>query len=74
MELKEQDEMLSELRNQILRSQHYMKKQYDKHHRPLCFQVGDLVWLRLHPRMPHGSRSPHSLISFQLWHLRSSAF
>ncbi|KAJ1257432.1 hypothetical protein BS78_K041900 [Paspalum vaginatum] len=45
--LQERDHFLQEVRDRLLQAQHYAKQQYDSKHRPLEFQVGDWVWLRL---------------------------
>jgi hypothetical protein len=45
------DEFLAEIKEQLLHAQKVMKGNYDAHHRPVKFQVGDWVWLRLHHRI-----------------------
>jgi hypothetical protein len=45
--LSSRDEVLEEVRQQLLRAQQVSKKYYDAGHRDEEFQVGDWVWLRL---------------------------
>ncbi|EPS68408.1 hypothetical protein M569_06362, partial [Genlisea aurea] len=49
MELKNRDEVLRELKDNLRRSQQIMEHYYNKKHRPLEFNVGEQVWLK-----PHG--------------------
>ena len=45
--LQDQDAFLADVRDRLLQAQSYAKRYYDAHHRPLEFDVGPWVWLRL---------------------------
>jgi hypothetical protein len=45
--LQDRDAFLADVRDRLLQAQAYAKRHYDAHHRPLEFNVGDWVWLRL---------------------------
>jgi hypothetical protein len=45
--LQDRDEVLAEVREQLLQAQQLSKKYYDVSHRDLEYAVGDWVWLRL---------------------------
>ncbi|GKC33355.1 transposon ty3-G gag-pol polyprotein [Tanacetum coccineum] len=47
--LCDRDEVLRQLRNNLLASQNRMKVNADRHHRELEFNVGDLVYIKLQP-------------------------
>jgi hypothetical protein len=46
-QLKERDEFLTEIKDRLRQAQELMKASHDSKHRPLEFQVGQWVWLRL---------------------------
>ena len=48
-ELFNRDLVLQDLRTRLLQAQNSMKARYDAKHRPVHFQIGDLVLLKLHP-------------------------
>ena len=45
--LQDRDAFLADVRDRLLQAQSYAKRYYDAHHRPLAFDVGSWVWLRL---------------------------
>jgi transposase InsO family protein len=45
--LQERDEFLADVKARLLQAQEYAKHFYDAHHRPLEFNIGDWVWLRI---------------------------
>ena len=49
VELERRDEFLAVAREQLMEAQNIMKAIYDKHHRSSEFNIGDWVWLKLHP-------------------------
>jgi hypothetical protein len=50
-QLTERDEFLSEIKDRLRQAQDLMKTTHDAKHRPLEFQVGQWVWLRLNSRV-----------------------
>ncbi|KAL8154550.1 hypothetical protein AgCh_000060 [Apium graveolens] len=48
-ELKIRDQIVSGIRDRLLQAQDIMKNNYDKSHREVHFEVGDLVLLKLQP-------------------------
>jgi len=52
--MEERDAFLEDVRLRLEQDQAVAKATYDRSHRPIQFEVGDWVWLRLHNR-PHGS-------------------
>ena len=44
-----EDAFLDDLKFQLWRAQHIMKHQTDKHCREVTFEVGDWVYVKLHP-------------------------
>ena len=52
--MAEQDSFIEDICLRLEQAQAVTKATYDCSHRPLSFDVGDWVWLRLHHR-PHGS-------------------
>ena len=48
-QLEERDAFFDDLKIQFLRAQEIMKLQADKHHREVIFDVGDWVYVKLHP-------------------------
>jgi hypothetical protein len=48
--LKEHDEFLQQIREQLLLAQDVMKNQHNKKHRLVEFNLGDWIWLRLQHR------------------------
>jgi hypothetical protein len=51
--LGERDILLKQVRLKLSRVQNRMKQVYDKGHREKEFQLGDLVYVRLHPYRQH---------------------
>ncbi|KAF9662444.1 hypothetical protein SADUNF_Sadunf18G0053900 [Salix dunnii] len=49
LELRSRDLILQDLRSRLLQAQSSMKSQYDAKHRPVQFQLGDQVLLKLQP-------------------------
>ena len=49
VELERRDEFLTVARERLMEAQNRMKAVYDKHHRAAEFNIGDWVWLKLHP-------------------------
>ena len=47
--LKEREDMIQVLQYQLRRAQARMKSQADKHRSERSFQIGDWVFLKLHP-------------------------
>jgi hypothetical protein len=45
--LMDRNAFLADVHDRLLQAQHYAKRSYDAHHRPLEFNIGDWVWLRL---------------------------
>jgi hypothetical protein len=45
--LMDRNAFLADVHDRLLQAQHYAKRIYDAHHRPLEFNIGDWVWLRL---------------------------
>lgn len=62
-QLIERDEVLEDLRGQLLRAQSYMKRTADSKRRDVQFEVGDLVYLKIRPyrRKTLSSRSNEKL-------------
>ncbi|CAH9133254.1 unnamed protein product [Cuscuta epithymum] len=61
--LLSRDQLLAKARERLAQAQQHMKLQYDKTHRDLSFEVGDWVWLRIHPhRQLSLSRGNHKLL------------
>jgi hypothetical protein len=46
-QLLERDEFIMEIRSRLLQAQQHYKMHYDRKHRPLEFEAGQWVWLRL---------------------------
>lgn len=61
--LLNRDTMLTEIKFFLKHAQERMKIQYDKHHRELSFQVGDMVFVKFRPYRQHSvlSWSSHKL-------------
>lgn len=61
--LKNRDQLVRELRQNLERAQHRMQQKADKHRRELEFAMGDRVWLRLQPyrQTSVGQRACHKL-------------
>jgi len=51
--LKQRDQLLSQLKANLLKAQHYMKMQADRKRRDLQFKEGDLVLVKLQPYRQH---------------------
>ena len=47
--LQERSTVLQSAHDRLLQAQQRMKLTYDASHREVCFEVGDWVWLKLHP-------------------------
>jgi len=51
--LKAWDQLLTQLRHHLFKSQNYMKQQADKHRRDVQLQVGDFALVKLQPYRQH---------------------
>ena len=65
---KDKDELLQELRNNLLKAQDQMKRSANKHRRELVLQEGDWVFLKLQPYiMKSLARKPNEKLSPQFY-------
>jgi len=51
--LKAREECIEMLKNHLARAQQRMKQQVDLHRVDKCFEVGDWVYVKLHPYRQH---------------------
>ncbi|KAJ9542106.1 hypothetical protein OSB04_028612 [Centaurea solstitialis] len=67
-QLLERDAMLDELKGYLLRAQQHMKITADKSRRPVKFQVGDMVYLKLQPyRQQSVARRPFQKLAARFY-------
>lgn len=57
--LTNRDLVLNQIKSNLQRAQNRMKEHYDKRHRDVEYNIGDLVWLRLQPYRQHSFTGQH---------------
>ena len=75
-EMEERAAFLDDVRYRLEQAQAAQKRIYDRHHRPVSFQVGDWAWLRLRqraaaslPNAPKGKLKPRYIGPYQVLEL-----